>query len=230
MLARRALPRGRLARFGATRAFHHGLLAIFASLVWVVAAPAGAQTDSLVSVGVDYGVDFPRSDVLERTKGFGVSVRLPRPEAWSAAWDFGSMSSDFVHAFTGVASNIGSLKVRPVLGGVAYTWKARRLEATAIVTAGVSFVSLDLSDRGRERVRAAFGPNEASVESDPVFAVQPKLTLWYDINGRFGLGGTAGYLRTRPQIAFVTTPATVDEIHVNADMVRLSAGIVVKVY
>jgi len=209
--------------------------AIFASVLWVLATPATAQTDSLVSVGVDYGVDFPRSDVLERTKGFGVSVRLPRPEAWSAAWDFGSMSSDFAHAFTGVASDIGSLdigslKVRPVLGGVAYTWKARRLEATAILTAGVSFVSLDLNDRGRERVRAAFGPNEASVESDPVFAVQPKLTLWYDINGRFGLGGTAGYLRTRPRIAFVTTPATVDEIHVNADMVRLSAGIVVKVY
>src|SRR5262245_49978144 len=181
-------------------------VAIGAILLSIAAAPAGAQSDSLVSVGVDYGVDFPRSDALERTKGFGISVRLPRPEAWSAAWDFGSLSSDFLHAFTGQATDIGSLKVRPVLGGVAYTWRPSRIEATAMLTAGVSFVSLDLNDRGRERIRAAFGPSEASVQSDAVFAVQPKLTLWYDINRRFGLGGTAGYLRTRPEIAFVTTP------------------------
>jgi hypothetical protein len=205
-------------------------VAIGVSLLGIVAAPVGAQTNSLISVGADYGVDIPRSDALERSKGFGVSVRLPRPEAWSAAWDFGSLSSDFLHAFSGQATDIGSLKVRPVLGGVAYTWRGRRLEATATLTAGVSFVSLDLNDRGRERIRTAFGPREASVESGPVLAVQPKLTLWYDTNGRFGLGGTAGYLRTRPEIAFVTTPTTVDDIHVNADRVRLSAGIVVKVY
>ena len=59
-------------------------------------------------------------------------------EAWSAAWDFGSLSSDFVHAFNGPATDIGSLSVRPILGGVAYTWRGSRLEATAALTAGVT--------------------------------------------------------------------------------------------
>lgn len=201
-----------------------------ASLLLLLAGPAGAQTDSTISVGADYGFDRPRSRALERTKGFGVSFRLPRPEAWSAAWDFGSLTSEFVHGFAGPATTVGSLSVRPFLAGVAYTWKSGRLEATAALTAGVSLVKLDLNDHGRERIRTAFGPRDATTESPPVLAVQPKLTLWYDINRWLAVVGTTCYLRARPTIAIVTPAATVDELHVNADMVRLSAGVVVRVY
>ena len=113
---------------------------------------------------------------------------------------------------------------------MAYTWRRSRLEATAALTAGVSLVKLDLNERGRDRIRRAFGPRDAKAEGSPVLAVQPKLMLWYNVNRWFALSGTASYLRTRPDFAIVTSDATVDEFRVNADMTRLSVGVVVKVY
>lgn len=204
--------------------------ALVALLLFAGLRVADAQTDSNISVGVDYGIDMPRSDALERTEGFGISFRLPRPDAWSAAWDFGALSSDLVHSFSGPPDAIGSLSVRPLLAGVAYRWRMGRLEATTALTAGVSLVNLDLSDRGRELLRNAFRTGDAAADGAPALAVQPKLIMWFDINRWFAVGGTTSYLRTRPDITITMPTATVDEFHVNADMVRLSVGLVVKVF
>jgi hypothetical protein len=194
------------------------------------ATAARAQTGAYISVGVDYGIDTPVSDDLGDTKGFGVSFRIPRPDAWSAAWDFGSVSSTLSRSFAGTPTALGSLSVRPLMAGAAYTVRAGRVEVTGALMVGVSLVGFEMDETGREGVRQAFGAPGAEVESGVALAVQPKLVAWFDLNGRFGLTATASYLRTRPELSIETGRTTLERFRVKADTVRMSAGIVVKVY
>jgi hypothetical protein len=192
--------------------------------------PVVAQTEGSVSVGIDYGVDIPMSDALEQKRAFGVSFRLPRPQGVSAAWDFGSLTADLQHAVRGTDLTIGEFSARPVLGGIAYSKRGSRVEVTAIMTGGISFSKLELSEAGRLGIRAASGVVDESATTKLVLAVQPKLTLWVDLNRWLAVGGNASYVWQRPKITLTNAAGTVEEFSVNADMVRLSVGLVVRAF
>lgn len=198
--------------------------------VFGAANAAHAQTGAYISVGVDYGIDAPVSGDLVGAKGFGVAFRLPRPDAWSAAWDFGSVSSTLSRSFGGTNTTLGSLSVRPLMAGASYTVRAGRFEVSGLIMAGVSVVGFEIEDAGREGVRRAFGTTGAEVESGFALAVQPKVIAWFDLNSRLGLTATASYLRTRPELSIESGGTTLERFQVKADTVRMSAGIVVKVY
>ncbi len=201
------------------------------TLVWLLcsAGAASGQTGSYISVGVDYGVDIPVSDRLEVRDAFGLAFRLPRPDAWSFAWDFGSIESTLSHPVAGSVGPIGRLRVRPVSAGAAYTWTRGRLEATALVTAGVAFANVDLDAAGRERLVNAFNVSDVSADGGATFTVQPKLTLWLDLNRWIGLTTSAAYLHLRPR-ATLSDDGTLERFRINADTFRISGGVVVKVY
>jgi len=194
------------------------------------ASAVHAQSGAYISVGADYGIDLPISDALGDSEGFGVAFRIPRPDAWSAAWDFGSITSTLSRSVGGTNAALGSLSVRPLMAGAAYTWRAGRFEATAVVTAGLTIVGFEIDESGREAVRRAFGAPAAEAESNVVLAVQPKLVTWVDMNARFGLTASVSYLRARPEVSIISGDTTLERFRVKADTVRLSAGAVVKVY
>jgi len=192
--------------------------------------PVSAQTEGNISVGADYGVDIPMSDALEQRTAFGVSFRLPRPQGFSVAWDFGALTGNLRHSTQQADLIIGELTARPVLGGVAYSVRGRRVELIAIVTAGIAFSKLDLSDAGKLGIRAPSGVADEHAEGHVVPAFQPKLTLWIDLNRWLAVGGNASYMWERPRIALSNAGGRVEEFSVNADMLRLSAGLVVRVF
>jgi hypothetical protein len=168
-----------------------------------------AQTEGNISVGVDYGVDIPMSDALDQRSAFGVSFRLPRPQGFSAAWDFGALTADLQHSVRGTDLAIGALTARPVLGGVAYSVRGSRVELTALVTGGISFSKLDLSDAGKLGIRAPSGVADEHAEGKVVPAFQPKLTLWIDLNRWFAVGGNASYMWQRPKLTLTNAAGTV---------------------
>jgi hypothetical protein len=201
-------------------------------LLWLL-VPGGiawGQTGANISAGVDYGADVPVSDRLERRRAWGVAFRLPRPEAWSVAWDFGSVESTLSHLVAGSETSIGTLRLRPVLAGAAYTWTRGRVEATALVTGGVAFVSVDLDEAGRRRLVSAFRTQDVRADSKATFTIQPKLTLLFDVNRWIGLTTSAGYLSLRPRVTLSADGATLEQFRIDADAVRVSAGVVVKVF
>jgi hypothetical protein len=190
---------------------------------------AAGQEGAYISVGGDYGVDIPTSDRLASKRAWGVAFRLPRPHGWSLAWDIGSSESTLSHSVNGTDGPIGTFRVRPLLGGVAYGWRRGRIETIAIVTAGVAFAGLDLDDGGRERFAAALATTSVAADGGPTLAVQPKLTTWVDLNRRFGVGVSAAYLYARPRVT-VSGSTQETRVDVRGDTVRLSAGVVVKIF
>jgi hypothetical protein len=194
------------------------------------AKQAAAQTEGNISVGVDYGVDIPMSGALDRKGAVGVSFRLPRPRGLSAAWDFGALTADLRHSVRGTDLVIGELSARPVLGGVAYSVRGTRVEVTASVTGGVAFSTLQLSEAGKLGIRAPSGIEGERADGKVVPALQPKLTAWIDLNRWFAIGGNASYVWQRPRIALINAAGTVEEFTVDADMLRLNVGVVVRVF
>jgi hypothetical protein len=194
------------------------------------ASQVTAQTEGNISVGVDYGIDIPMSDALDQKSAFGVSFRLPRPQGFSAAWDFGALTADLQHSLRGNDVAIGELTARSVLGGAAYSVRGSRVELTAIVTGGISFSKLDLSDAGKLGIRAPSGVADEHAEGNVAPAFEPKLTLWIDLNRWFAVGGNTSYMWQRPKVTLTNAAGTVEEFKVNADMLRLSVGLVVRVF
>jgi hypothetical protein len=148
----------------------------------------------------------------------------------SAAWDFGALTADLQHGVHGTDLTIGEFTARPVLGGIAYSKRGGRVEVTAIMTAGVVFSKLELSEAGRLGLRAASGVPGETANSTVVLAAQPKLTLWVDLNRWLAVGGNASYVWQRPKIALTNSAGAIEEFTVNADRVRLSVGLVVRVF
>ena len=125
-------------------------------------------------------------------------------------------TAELQHAVRGIDLTLGEFTARPVLGGIAYSKRGSRIEVTAIMTAGISFSKLELSEVGRLGIRAASGVVDERATSKVVLAVQPKLTLWVDLNRWLAVGGNASYVWQRPKITLTNAAGTVEEFTVNA--------------
>lgn len=100
----------------------------------------------------------------------------------------------------------GRLRLRPLLGGVSYTWVTDLLSISPRVFAGYSF----------NRFRRT---SDASARNSLV--AKAELQLFHDLNPRVGIVGSIGYLVARPQVAGRT---------VRADDLRLQVGLAYAVY
>ena len=190
------------------------------------ARDAAAQTGAYISVGPSGGANIATSDQLTNTRSLGLAFRIPRPKGISFAWDLGSQTSDFTDPSVPVAP-LGELTVRPFLAGIAVAHRAGRLETVLTLTTGYAKVGFELSDAGRAALEPRLGAITDGARD--AVAVFPKLTLYVDLTRRFGLTVTSGYLLTRSTIT-LEGPLGSQEIAVNADALKVNAGVVIRLF
>lgn len=154
-----------------------------AALVILFAAPAAAQSRKLIAVGIGVSADrLDETESWDRTVDW-IIFRIPRPERLGIAWDIGSDTDD-VTTSTGPAVS-GSLRMRHVLFGPAYTWRRGRTEVTASGLVGRSFNRFQLADGS---------PDGVTASATNSFAFRPDLTCWIDLGPLVGLKLSTSYM------------------------------------
>ena len=105
-----------------------------------------------IDVGVQYGASFASSPDVENAHGPGVAVRITRPNGLSVIADFGTQSFDLTSGVAGSSVSPGQVRLRTLLGGVAYTKRVAQLEITPGFAIGYGFGSFELANPRARRV------------------------------------------------------------------------------
>jgi hypothetical protein len=117
-----------------------------------------------------------------------------------------------------LAAPLGSLRMRPIMGGVGYTKVRGRTTLTADLLGGFSL-------NGFEPAPGQGTDGHAS----NVFTLKPGVTVWHDLNDRFALKLEGGYLIARPTVTYQTAAGRVSR-DVDADVFLVTVGLVYSLF
>lgn len=175
------------------------------------------------NVGLAATAVHPTDDDVRPTVGVGFTVtRIPR-SGWGITAGFNWFEPDIEGAFVGIGETIGTLRVRPVMGGVSYTVMRGRLATMLSVIGGPSFNRMRIRDEVRDRLEIASDERDVSV------AIRPGVNLSYAVKPRFAITGFGGYMFNRPDFTFRTAAGQTSNTW-SADALVLSVGMTVAVF
>lgn len=195
-----------------------------------IAPPATVEQDALlveeepepqlVAVGLSLGRSAPSEGGLGDSLRVGPLVRLGRGRGLGPAIGFGWFRSAW-RATTPDARVMGRIRVRPVLGGIAYGVRGDRTAVSFSLLGGVAFNSLVLPD--------VIEDGEIPLSIAHSFAVRPGASMWLDIDRRFAVNIAASYLMTRPRVRLLES-GEMRTRSIRADTTLINTGIVYKIF
>ena len=139
-------------------------------------------------------MSFAGGSDVDDDRGPGLAVRITRPNGLSAIVDYGTQSFSLTSGVVGSTVGPGQVKLRTILGGVAYTRRLAQLELTAGFALGYGFGSFKMADAARD----GFGRQGIfALESDATNALvmAPRVSLWQNLSNRLAAGVTVTYWR-----------------------------------
>ncbi len=198
--------------------------ALLALLLWP--GVARGQTDNRLAVGVSVTTRIAGSAAADASSDVGFELRIGHErDAWGWAYSFFSwFDTDIQQTSTLNSTDLGRLRVRPIMLGYGYTRIRGRAAVTTDLVGGYSLnsfqidesVIVDYQRRGASNIRG---------EATNTFVVKPEVTFWYDVNPRFGIKLNGGYLIARPSVTIASTLGR-DTRFIRADTFLITFGVV----
>jgi len=144
-------------------------------------------------IGGSVGGILPIDDDVNAGMAVGVSFGLAPAPGLGPTIGFGWYEADLTLPGVSGDAEVGRLRVRPLMGGIGYTWVNGRIATGVSINAGISFNSIRLDDQ----YRAFFGSgSEVRVDASNSFAARPQLRVEYAVARKFGVYSSAGYFFT----------------------------------
>jgi hypothetical protein len=207
-------------------------LAVLTTAVGV--SHASAQTTNRLAVGVNVATKQAPDDSSVAEGGFSVGFQWRighSKQGWG--WQYGLhwYTMDLDRVIGGAPTSLGTLRVRPLMGGYGYThlFRGGRMAVTGDIVAGYALNSFRLDPAADAAYQTRLGARSLSSEATNAFVVTPELKIWYDVNKKVGLLLSTGYVVARPDVKVTSTLGT--EVHrVHADTFRLKVGLVYSVF
>ena len=192
---------------------------------------ARAQTDSRLAVGISVTARAASSSDASGSANLGFELRLGDGErGWSWQNSFFGWFDTGVHQSVATrVVGLGQLRVRPIMAGYGYTWIHRRAAITADVVGGYSLNSFTLAPAALADYSQRLGATHVDSKATNSFVVKPEMQVWYDLNPRFGLKLSGGYLIARPSIV-ITSSLGEDIRPVRADAFLVTIGLVYSLF
>jgi hypothetical protein len=193
------------------------------------AVPSSAQTGASIGLGAGVAVYQPVDDLAHRSIGPAITYRFGNPEGWRPAFGLNWYGLRFDAPIGGERTALGRLRVRPLMGGYGYSLRRDRFAVTSTLVGGVSFNSFDADDRARLAYARHFDITLLRISASNGPAARAEVGVWFDLDERFGLLVSAGYMLARPTITIVTGDGE-ERRRLNADAVKLQVGLVYAIF
>jgi hypothetical protein len=192
--------------------------------------PAAAERDALLvaeerephllAVGLSLGRSVPSESGLDDSLRIGPLVRLGTGRGFGPAVGFGWFRAAWRSSAPG-SPVMGQIRIRPVLGGIAYGVQGDRSAVSFSLLGGLAFNSLALP--------RAIVDNQIPVSIAHSFAVRPGASLWLDLNRRMAVNIAASYLMTHPRVR-VLDRGELRTRSLRANAILFNTGIVYKIF
>jgi len=153
-----------------------------------------ANTAKRAGIGGSVGAIFTLDDDVNVGSGFGINAGLAPSPGLGPAIGFGWYEGDLTLSGVSGDAVVGRLRVRPLMGGIGYTWVNGRVATGVSINAGISFNSIKLNDE----YRTLFGPGtEVHIDASNSFAARPQFRIEYAVARKVGIYSTVGYFFTK---------------------------------
>ncbi|HET7220526.1 MAG TPA: outer membrane beta-barrel protein [Vicinamibacterales bacterium] len=186
----------------------------------VFATSAVAQTKGRVSVGGSITYVHPTDGEVKSLVGGGPLVRLNPKKGWGPAGALNWFRADLDDPATGDGP-FATLRVRPLMGGIAYTIGNQPTLVSFSVVVGPSFNKLEFEDDFLDTLPA--GPR-ADLDASTSFAVRPGVDVTVTVAPRVAIIGFGGYMINRPDVTYRDVDGQEYRKRWKADSVVLSIG------
>jgi len=186
-----------------------------------------AQTKGRVSVGGSVTWVKPTDSDVESLVGWGPLVRLNPKKGWGFAGGLSWFRADLDNPATG-SGPFARLRVRPVMGGVAYTVGEQPVLVSFSIVAGPSFNDLDFDDDFINRLPP--GPVRPELDAKNSFAVRPGVGITITVAPRVAIIGFGGYSINRPDVVYRDSNGQEFRNQWKADAILLSVGAVYSLF
>jgi hypothetical protein len=166
------------------------------------------------ALGLAAGSSFPTDDRLESAWSLAPVMRLGSGAGFGLAVAFDWYRTSLSQA--ALATPASSLRVRPVMAGLSYTFAAGPVSVSPSIVGGYSFNRVNVPDEG------AVG--RLAVEAGNSFAWRPAVSTWIETSRRTAVYVSVGHVRTSPKVTFVED-GRIDRRSVPAHATTLSVGL-----
>jgi len=204
-------------------------LFLAAALFVGAAPPALAQTDSSIALGLSFAVTTPTNPDAESNSRPGLLLRLRNSPGLGSAVGFQWFTSAVRTTIAGEETYLGRISVRPVMAGPEYIWERGRVSASVSLQAGYAFTNIRDTGRAKQVYESGLGVSGVGIGASNAFAWCPNVSLWFDLNPRYAVMASVGYLGIRPTVTTTSSGGTTRE-RVNLGSVVTSIGIVYAIF
>jgi hypothetical protein len=188
---------------------------------------AVAQTKGWVAVGGSVTLVSPTDDGVDRAVTGGPLVRLNPRRGWGPAGALNWFATDLDNPDAGGPA-VARLRVRPLMGGVAYTVGPDRALTSFSIVTGPSFNRIRLRDEFLDSLPAVAAAPTISTKTS--VAVRPGVGVTLTVAPRAAIVGFGGYMINRPKVTFRDPFGQEHRDRWKADAIVLSAGIVFSLF
>ena len=174
------------------------------------ASHTSAQTLNRFALGVSFSTQHAPDDssVAEGAHSVGVQWRIGHSKegfGWQYALHWYSMEID--RLIGNGPTDLGTLRVRPLMGGYGYThlFRGGKMAVTGDMVGGYAINSFRLNPAADSAYQTRLGARSVSAEAVNTLVAKPEVEMWYDVNKKVGVLVNAGYVFARPQVKVTST-------------------------
>ena len=203
---------------------------LLVTMALVGTTPALAQTTGKFAIGAHVSKRASTGPEAHGNLGIGLLWRIGHSKT-GFGWDWGLnwVSVDVDRSIGGTATDLGELKLRPIMVGYGYTHVFGRTSISAKTLTGYAFTSMNMSSLANDAYRDRLGARTITADASNTLVLKPEVSLWRDLSEKIGVRASVGYLIARPHIAVRSTLGE-DKRRVNADMLMFKVGMVYSIF
>jgi hypothetical protein len=200
----------------------HAILGVL--VILVLARPAFAQSGGTFAVGADFSLRNAMSEHVGGARDVSLLWRWGHDRTgWGWHWGLNWYATDLDRSIGGRDTQLGELRVRPLMAGYGYSHVIGRTAITAAVLGGYAVTSLMLAPAANDAYHQRLGAQSVSGDASNTFVMKPEVGVWFDLTRKIGIHVDTGYMVARPMVTVNSTLGS-DSARVRADMFMFKVG------
>ncbi len=198
-------------------------------LVAIPAASARAQGQAVISLGVTTSSYDPVGRLGQSATSLGPVVRINIGPGLGPTIGFDWYIVGVEAMVNGQRTYVGRVRVKPVMGGIAYQVRHGKYWGSASIVAGYAFAHLELNNRTVPAFATSFGAQRLSFDAANSFVFRPQLGMWYDASPRVGINASIAYIGVWPHLR-INTDVGRRQMPLNAACTVFTLGVVYGIF
>jgi hyperosmotically inducible periplasmic protein len=179
-----------------------------------------ADDPRLLAIGASLGRSGPRAGALDTRVSVGPLVRFGSGRGFGPAVTMNWFSTTLKGASPD-PDVVSRIHVRPLMGGLGYTWAFDHVSVSPSIVGGIAFNSVSVPETGEA--------GRIAIEVGNSLVWQPGVSVWIDVNRRAAVNLSMGYVLTGLRVTFLENGHLVKH-DVNGDTAIIHAGIAYKLF